>query len=315
MRKRGLRKGLIYLKALILVLAGVTILSSPAWSQEGLQKIADNVYSYVDVKNASSANSFGANAGIIVGKDGIVVIDTLISSLEAKRFIKDIRKISEKPIKYVINTHYHLDHTFGNSEFKKIGAVIIAQVNDQKNLKERGAATLKDANKLGLDEKALWGTELAYPNLSFTDKMEIDLENQKIELIYVGSSHTDGSILIYLPDKKILFTGDILFTNYHPYMGDGDLAGWVKTLDYLMTMEVNTIIPGHGPLSGKKDLIDMKNYLLAFDKKAKELCAQSNDLNYVAAEIKKALPPRAEVEFLISANLQERYLKNKQSNK
>ena len=88
----------------------------------GLEKIADNVYSYVDIKNGTPQKSFGANAGIIIGEDGIVVIDTLVSSKEAMRFIKDIRAVSDKPIKYVINTHYHLDHTFGNSEFVKLGA-------------------------------------------------------------------------------------------------------------------------------------------------------------------------------------------------
>jgi glyoxylase-like metal-dependent hydrolase (beta-lactamase superfamily II) len=278
-------------------------------SAEGLVKIADNIYSYVDVKKGSPQKSFGANAGIIIGQDGILVIDTLISAKEAKRFIKDIRSVSDKPIRYVINTHYHLDHAFGNSEFAKLGAVIIAQEKCNKNLEEKGAAALKNAKNYGLSEADMEGTAIALPFLTFRDKMELELGNQKIELIYPGPSHSDDSILVYLPDQKILFTGDILFTNYHPFLAEGNLEGWGKVLDRIMAMDVNKIIPGHGPLSGKEDLQKMKEYLVAFDSKAKELSAKMNDPEKIFSELKKALPPRNEGEGLIMANIQMRYLK------
>jgi len=130
-------------------------------------------------------------------------------------------------------------------------------------------------------------------------------------LIYAGHSHTDGSILVYLPGKKILFAGDILFTDYHPFMADGDIENWTKALDYIMSLDVETIIPGHGPASGKKDIKDMKDYLIAFDKKAKELAAESNDIEYITSEIKKALPVREQGDNLIPANIQMKYLKEK----
>lgn len=148
---------------LVFVLVGFLILSHNVFAESGLTKIAENVYSYVDVKGAIPQNSFGANAGIIIGKDGIVVIDTLISAKEAQRFINDIRKVSDKPVKSVINTHYHLDHTFGNSEFTKLGAIIIAQANDDKNLHNAGEATLKNAKMYGLSESDMEGTTIAYP--------------------------------------------------------------------------------------------------------------------------------------------------------
>ena len=178
-----------------------------AYAQQRLTKIADNVYSYVDVRGASPQNSFGANAGIIIGKDGIVVIDTLVSAKEAKKFIKDIKTISKKPIKYVVNTHYHLDHTFGNSEFAKRGASIISHINDSKNLKTHGETALKNSKNYGLSEKDMEGTKIAYPSLAFNNRMEIDMGDQRIELIYTGHSHTDGSILVYLPDKKYCSQG------------------------------------------------------------------------------------------------------------
>ncbi len=293
----------------VLVFIVYVVLCGNVFAAEKLTKIADNVYSYVDTKNSSPQNSFGANAGIIIGKDGIVVVDTLISSKEAKRFIRDIRAISKKPIKYVVNTHYHLDHTFGNADFKRLGAVIISHTNDSKNLKAHGETALKNAKNYGLSEEDMKGTKIAYPALTFNDRMEIDLGDQKLELIYIMPSHTDGSIMAYLPDKKILFAGDILFTNYHPFIGDGNIEEWVKALDYIMTMDVEKIIPGHGPISNKKDIEDMKNYLIIFDKKAKELSAKSSDVEYIVSEIKKVLPPRTELESLIQSNIQMKYLK------
>jgi glyoxylase-like metal-dependent hydrolase (beta-lactamase superfamily II) len=139
--------------------------------------------------------------------------------------------------------------------------------------------------------------------------MEIDLGDRRVELLHKWASHTEGSILVYIPDKKILFTGDILFTDYHPYMADGDIKGWSSTLDDMMKMDVDTIIPGHGPISGKKDIADMKEYIIAFDKKAVELCAKSTDVDHIVSEIRKSLPPRAEGDMLIKANIQGRYLK------
>jgi cyclase len=312
-----IRKGEIKMKnqrfyfvvILLLVAAVLAVFGQEAQAGEGLTKIADNVYSYVDIRQGSPQNSYGANAGIIIGKDGIVVVDTLISAKKARQFIKDIRAISDKPVRYVINTHYHLDHALGNSEFVKLGAVIISHENDKKNLEKSGEATLRNYKNYGLTEKDVEGTSIAYPSVTFSDRMEIDLGDQKVELLFIGPSHTSGSILVYLPDKKILFAGDTLFTNYHPFMAEGDLTGWFKTLDYILKMDVDMIIPGHGPISGKKDVGDMKEYLVAFDKYAQQFSAKSQDIEYIFSEMKKVLPARAEADFLIKSNIQMRYLK------
>ena len=285
------------------------VLCTGAFAQEGLTKIAKNVYSYVDVKDGSAANSFAANAGIVVGKDGIVVVDTLISAKEAQRFIKDIRKISGKPILFVIDTHYHLDHTFGNAEFAKLGAVIVAHANCRENMIKNGEDTLKNVKEYGLTPEQMEGTVIAYPTLTFTDKMSIDLGDESVDLIYVASSHTTGNILVRIPNKKVLFTGDILFTDFHPYMADGDIPGWVRNIDYIETLDVDRIIPGHGPLSEQKDLSDMKNYLLAFDSKAKELSAHSNDTKAISVEMLKSLPARAQGQWMVPVNIQMKYLK------
>jgi glyoxylase-like metal-dependent hydrolase (beta-lactamase superfamily II) len=309
MRTKHLGKHFTIVWIAIIVFLSIAFSIDVAKAQEGLKKIADNVYSYVDIRNASPQNSFGANAGVVVGRDGILVIHTLISSKKARNFLEDIRTFTDKPIKYVVNSHSHLDHSFGNSEFEKQGAVIIAHQNSRKDLQLNGESTMKRARGYGLTDNDLEGTTIALPKITFSEKMEIDLGGQMVILIYPGPSHTDGSVMVYIPDKKILFAGDILFTDYHPNLVGGDIDGWIKALDYIMSLDVNTIVPGHGPMSGKKDISDMREYLITFDKKAKELCAKSKDVEWIVSEMKKALPQRRELDMMIKTDILLKYMK------
>ncbi len=286
-----------------------SLCGAAAAAQTGLTKIADGIYSYVDEKNPSPITSFGANAGIILGKDGIVVIDTLMSAKDARRFIKDIKTVSDKPVRYVIDTHDHLDHVLGNCEFAKLGAIIVAQADTKAAIVRSGDELLQRAKYFGLNDDAMSGTTVVAPSLTFTDAMEIDLGDRKVQLIHAGPSHTGGSSIVYVPDTKMLFAGDVLFTNYHPNMRDGDIQGWIKALDRIAAMDVVSIVPGHGPVSSKKDVQDMKEYLIMFDKKASELAAKSGDPDQIAAELKSSLPSRRYFEQFIASNVKGLYLK------
>jgi cyclase len=292
-----------------IIIIATVFLCVPTVFAGGLTKISEGVFSYVDVKHATAQNSFGANAGIVIGRDGIVVIDTLISAKEAKKFIKDIRAVSDKPIKYVVNTHMHLDHTFGNCEFAKLGANIIASADGKREMMSYAEPTLKNVSAYGLSEKDMEGTEICYPSITFEKRMEIDLGDRNVELVHPGRSHTEGSIIVFVPDQKALFAGDILFTNYHPNLIYADIDGWVSVLDFILAMHAAMIVPGHGPVSTTKDVEDMKNYLVLFDKKAKELTAKSSDVPHIVSEMRKVLPARAELDMMIGANIQMKYLK------
>jgi glyoxylase-like metal-dependent hydrolase (beta-lactamase superfamily II) len=120
--------------------------------------------------------------------------------------------------------------------------------------------------------------------------------------------------MVYVPDSKTLFAGDILFTDYHPNLRDGDIRGWIKALDMIAAMDVISIIPGHGPLSTKKDVLDMKNYLIAFDAKVKELLGKSSDPEYIASEVKKSLPARHYFDMFIASNIKALYMQNTKNN-
>lgn len=292
----------------ICIFAMTAVFNTVAFAGEGLTKISDNVYSYVGQKDASPAQSFAANAGIVIGRDGILVIDTLISAREAERFLADIRKVSDKPIRYVVNTHTHLDHAFGNCVFAKLGATVISHDADRRMLEKVGETTLKNIANFGLKPEDMAGTEIVIPTLTFSERLTIDLGGEIVELIRVAPSHTEGSVIVHLPARKLLFSGDILFTDFHPYMADGDISGWTKSLDAILAMDLERIIPGHGPLSTTKDLREMKEYLLLFDAKARELAADSQDADVVTAEMKKALPNRTLADWMIGYNLKSRYL-------
>jgi cyclase len=286
-------------------------LCAAAGHADGFVKISERIYTYAGTKDPSIANSFGSNAGIIIGDKGVLVVDSLASSKEAQRLIGDLMKVTDKPIRYLVNTHSHFDHTLGNDDIASMGAVIVAQENCGDNMKAALPKVIANAKAYGMSEDDAKAIKPAYPNATFGSKMRINLGGITVELIYPAPSHTNDSILVYVPEEYTVFAGDIMFTDYYPYMGEADVDGWIKALDALDGLDADKIVPGHGPLSTKKDVADMKAYLLAFDKLAKELCAKSSDSAAIAADMKKALPARAWGDFLIQGSIQEKYLKGK----
>ncbi len=282
-----------------------------AGDNPALQRISAHVHAYVDTKNASPAGSFGSNAGLVVGRDAALVIDTLISAKDADRFLADIRKVTDKPVKYVVNTHHHLDHAWGNCQFVKLGAAVIAHQNALSHAPE-DATALAHPEQYGLTAKDLEGTTLQGPTTTFTDTKTIDLGDVTVELHYPGPTHTNDSITVYVPQDKVIFLGDILFSHYHPFLAEGDLTHWQQVLGELEQTPATKIIPGHGPVSSKADLQDMKTYLREFDIQAKTLCAGkvAADAPAIAQELIKRLPQqqRTELPMLVESNLRLKYL-------
>ena len=276
-----------------------------------LKKITDSVYAYVGVPAGTPGNAFSANAGIIIGKDAVLVVDTLTSAGEAEAFFADIEKITKKPVRYVVNTHYHLDHSLGNSFFADRGARIISHESCRDAIIAGGEEILENPAMFGLPANFWENTRISMPDIAFKREMMVDLGGLTVKLIHSGiKSHSAGSIIVYVPEQDVLFTGDILFTDFHPYLGEGDLPGWEKNLDLISAMNVEYIIPGHGPLSTNKDIEDMKSYLAIFDEKAKELSAQEKDVEKLASEMLKVVPKRSNGDFIIQMNLKSRYLIN-----
>jgi cyclase len=200
-----------------------------------------------------------SNTTFLITNEGVIVVDTRVTPAEAKKVKEEVRKQTQLPILYTINTHYHGDHSFGNQVFKGTHT-IIAHENSRKALEgELGQAHLevfKSFKIPGMDE-----TVITPPNMIFKEKMHVYAGEYHLELIH-APGHTDGDLFIYIEALKTIIAGDLITTGKIPYMGDAYIADWIKALNYIGDLDAEIYIPGHGNPGGKPLLIAMKHYLI-----------------------------------------------------
>ena len=200
-----------------------------------------------------------SNTIFLITRDGVVVVDTRVTPNEAKKVLAEIRKRTDLPILYTINTHYHGDHTFGNQVFEGNGP-IIAHESVRKNLfgdlgKDHLEA-FKSKNIPGMDK-----TVVTPPNMVFKDEMEIFVGGYSLRLMHVRG-HTDGDVFIYIDQLRTLITGDLVSYKKIPSLKDAYVEEWISAMDLLADLDAEIFIPGHGAHGGKPVLIAMKHYLL-----------------------------------------------------
>ncbi|HEY1191420.1 MAG TPA: MBL fold metallo-hydrolase, partial [Gemmata sp.] len=198
----------------------------------------------------------GSNHTWIVFKDYVVVIDANFPK-EAADVIADIKKTTNKPIKYVLDTHHHGDHAYGNAVWAKEGAKIIASKNAARLLKTSGPKQWEEAAK---DRKDVKGSELKQADISFDDKYELKDDTQHVIFMHFGHMHTSGDASAYLPKHKILCTGDACVNGAFNYMGHSNSQSWIKCLDAMDKLEIDLICPGHGKPSRKDLIVNEKRY-------------------------------------------------------
>jgi glyoxylase-like metal-dependent hydrolase (beta-lactamase superfamily II) len=277
-----------------------------------LQKVSDHVWSYANVSPMTPAQSFGANAGLVVGSKGAMVVDTLISAKEGKRLLADVRHITELPVLWVINTHYHLDHAWGNCIFEAKGAKIVGASPAIKLFMERGAYALAHVDQHGLTQEDVEGTTLAPATVAFTGTMAIDLGGVIVELRSLPHGHCPDNLVVWVAQDSVLFSGDLLFVGCHPFMGESDIQGWLADLDSIASLGAKKIIPGHGRLACTKDIEEMKAYIQTFDENAIKLAKgkHQDDATKLAQELRKRLPfqDRNELPQMLEYNLRMKYL-------
>ncbi len=303
-------KSKVVLFLVIMVLCFCSTLS--AGEQMRLRQLSRHVWAYVWPSTGdSNGNRFGSNAGLVVGRKGALVIDTLTSAKEARRFLEDVRRITDKPIKYVVNTHYHLDHSWGNCVFSGSATPLLTH---EKGLEMfgRSKSMMENSAEMGMNERDLEGTTLVPPYETFSDVRAIDLGGVKVVLRYLGHTHSPDSIVVDIPTDEILFTGDILFTGCHPFMAEGDYDNWRRQLVRMGMGPERILVPGHGPLSDKQDLREMGRYLIRFDLLARKMSAgkTQTEAPEIAQELLKLLPVqrRGDNTRMIIMNLVYRYL-------
>jgi glyoxylase-like metal-dependent hydrolase (beta-lactamase superfamily II) len=186
------------------------------------------------------------NTGIVVGGDGVMVIDTQATPVMAQDVIRRIREVTDKPIKYVVLTHYHAVRVLGASAYRP--EHIIASRDTWDLIVERGAADMKSEiarfPRLFRSVESIPG--LTWPTLVFKDELTLWMGKREVKVLQLGRGHTKGDSVVWLPEEKILFSGDLVEYGATPYTGDAYLRDWPKTLDRLRTLEPKALVPGRG---------------------------------------------------------------------
>ena len=230
------------------------------------KQVVPGVY-YVQGLSAlgSSANqNFISNASFVVTPAGVVVIDSLGSPDLARRLLAEIKKVTHQPVHTVLVTHYHADHIYGLQVFQDMGAKVIAHEAARAYLTSDTAALRLQASRQDLwpwiDEK----TRLVEADEWITGKKELVVGGVKFMIQPVGPSHTAEDLVVYLPQKKVLFAGDLVFRNRIPFVGQADSQHWIEAMQSLLSFDANWVVPGHGPISNEPqaDMRLTRDYLL-----------------------------------------------------
>ena len=230
------------------------------------KQVAPNIY-YVEGLSelGSSANqNFISNAEFVVTPAGVVVIDALGSPELARRLIAQIRQVTDKPINTVVVTHYHADHVYGLQVFQEAGARIVAHAASGEYLNSDTARLRLEASRQDLFPWVDEQTKLLPPDEPIKGVKKLLIGGVDFELIPVGPSHTPDDLVIWLPQSKVLFAGDLVFRNRIPFVGQANSRQWIASLNTLLKFPAKVMVPGHGPASTnpKQDMTLTRDYLV-----------------------------------------------------
>ncbi|HUL35615.1 MAG TPA: MBL fold metallo-hydrolase [Candidatus Eisenbacteria bacterium] len=256
-----------------------------------LKLIGPNIWAAID----DAKGDAGANAGFVVGDDGVAVIDTFENEAAAKAMLAQIRAFTQLPIKFVVNTHYHLDHVAGNGVFAQQGAVVLAQANVRdwmhtENLKFFGEKITPEQKKMV--------AKLYAPDVTYQDGVTLYLGTRRIVVRYLPG-HTGGDSVVSIPDAGVIFCGDLFWRKTLPNLIDASTSEWLQTLsqfteepkDYMTNSALpraQIYVPGHGDPGDLDDVRDFQGYLV-----------------WLRAEVQKQLDAGKKGDALVAAVLPE----------
>ena len=236
--------------------------------------------------------SVGSHGAVIVNDDDVLVVDSHISPAAAQALLVDLKAITDKPVRYVVNTHYHFDHAHGNqiypSDVHVIGhettremllnggsvgrsyEMFVGPLPQQVAQAEARLADAPDDQREELEARVAYlrnylagqeGLRPTGPNTTLSERMTLFRGDREIQLLFFGRGHTGGDVVVYLPEERIVATGDLLVPGL-PYMGDGYLEEWIETLEHVKGLEFDWVLPGHGsPFEGTDRISFLQDYM------------------------------------------------------
>ncbi len=250
----------------------------PDWQTEFVE-VGDRAYAYVQATGAFCI----ANAGLLVTEDGPIAIDALFTPAMTRAFLNEARGSGHGDVRLLINTHHHVDHTLGN-------ALFTAPVLGHELIRE-------EMQRVGFPREALcalaphFADELQKvkairpPTVTFRGSLSIHDGAREIVLKHVGTAHTAGDTLVYLPQDRLLYAGDVAFHYVTPLAFEGHVGNWIAVLDEIEGMDVDRIVPGHGPVGTKADLRELRDYFALLKQEAQQAHAAGVGADAAARQI------------------------------
>ena len=222
----------------------------------------------------------GGNIGVFFGEDGVLLVDTQFGELHEK-VMAAVSKLSNRPIRFVINTNWHYDHAMGNEAMAKAGAVIIAHEKTRQRMMVEQVHPSLDMTIPPYPKEAL-------PVTTFNDALTIHFNGQEIQLTHIANAHSDADIVIHFREANVIHTGDLVFAKGFPFIDvphGGTVNGMIAAADRLLEMidEETKIIPGHGPPSTRRDLREYRDMLVAVRDRVVRLIEAGRNLGEIQA--------------------------------
>jgi glyoxylase-like metal-dependent hydrolase (beta-lactamase superfamily II) len=292
-----------------------------------IQKVADGVH----VAVAAPAYKVNCNTAIIESDDGVIIVDTHSKPSAAKVIIERLRAMTPKPVRYVINTHFHWDHWHGNEAYPAAypGAEIVTNQITREAMLRKGLKRIQDhvrqvpaeiarlkadlaaAGNVGRRAKIAADLQLAeaylaevtalrpaLPTIAFEQTMRIYRRDREIHLLHLGRAHTEGDVFVYLPKEKVVITGDAVI-GWTPFMGDGFPEDWVGTVDRLAQLDFTHMIMGHGAVAGRDWLGTFRGYVHDMVHAVRTEVATGATLDEVKQRVPARLAPVYEKPFSV----------------
>jgi len=289
-----------------------------------IKKVADGVH----VAVAAPAYKVNCNTAIIEHDDGVMVVDTHSKPSAARVIVEQLRGMTSKPVRYVVNTHFHWDHWHGNEVYPEAypNAEIVTNDITREAMVKKGFKRIQDHVRTVPDEIARLRADLAsagpgprakleadlrlaerylgevkalkpaLPTIAFERTMKLYRRDREIHLLHLGRAHTEGDVFVHLPKEKVVITGDAVI-GWTPYMGDGYPEDWVGTLDRLAQLDFTHIVMGHGDVVGREWLRTFRAYVHDMVEAVRQEVATGATLDQVKQRVTARLAPVHEKAF------------------